>query len=182
MSTKKENYLKVGSDTDYRKLIWNENKFKIDDQEKSPTDLGKEIEPWLTALFQSERLNILVGSGLAISQEKLATGNHTKFMDPMNFDVFSSQIKKAGEKKAEQEGRAKPNIEDQINVANALMEGLNIYVKDDAVEKLKSDIEKLRENINKNLEAFLKKILSVEKKILNKKKKTKEYLIPFLMS
>ena len=185
----KKNYLKVGSDPEYRTLTWDEEdkKFKTGQKEEKKLTilkLRKEIEPWLTALFQSERLNLLVGSGLTTSQEILATGKSpTKFMECINFDVFSSQIEKAGMKKAKKEGRKEPNIEDQINIANTLLEGLNVYVeKDNGIEALKEDIEKLKENINKNLKDFIKKVLDVEKTILDKKNKTIEYLIPFLMS
>ncbi len=184
MNVKKENYLKVGSDPKYRKLTWDEENTKFitgpkEEKDLTISELRKEIEPWLTALFQSERLNLLVGSGLTTSQEILATGKSTKFMECMDFDVFSNQIKKAGVKKAEQEGRKELNIEDQINIANTLLEGLNIYVEDNGTEALKGDIEKLKENINKNLENFIKKTLYVEKTIINKKNKTIQYLIPF---
>ena len=81
MSNDKEktNYLKIGSDPDYIKLLWDDkdNEFKIDNSSKdssetpkSPLDLRKKIEPWLTALFQSERLNLLVGSGPVTSDIK----------------------------------------------------------------------------------------------------------------
>ena len=189
MGIKKENYLKVGSDSEYRKLIWNEEdqEFKTSQKEEKEltiSKLRKEIEPWLTALFQSERLNLLVGSGLTTSQEVLATGKSpTKFMECINFDVFSSQIKKGVMKKIQKEGRKEPNIEDQINIANTLLEGLNVYVEEgNGIEALKGDIEKLKENINKNLKNFIKKVLGVEKTILDKKNKTIKYLIPFLMS
>ena len=182
-----KNYLKVSSDTDYRKLIWDQEKSKFTDKERefSPIKLRKEVEPWLTALFQSERLNLLVGSGLTTSQEILAfeNENHTNFMELMEFNVFSNQIEKAAVQQAEQNGREKPNIEDQINAANTLLEGLNIYIQSgNNKEELKKDAEKLRENINKHMETFIDKVLSVEKKVLNQKEKTREYLIPFLMS
>jgi len=104
------NYLKVGSDPDYIKLLWDKTDkvFEINEktakqtgksEKQSPLDLRKEIEPWLTALFQSERLNLLIGSGLTIAQESLINdgGNHTDFMKGMKFDIFSNQIKKASE-------------------------------------------------------------------------------------
>ena len=110
------NYLKVGSDPDYIKLLWNaeNNKFKVDEttvgqtnglKNTSPLDLRKEIEPWLTALFQSERLNLLIGSGLTISQESIANGQTTKFMKDMEFNIFSKQIEQASLKLAKQNGR-----------------------------------------------------------------------------
>ena len=185
-----KNFLKLSSDTNYKEMTWNEDEKKFTSNKKpedcsnekdsfSPIDLRKKVEPWLTALFQSERLNLLVGSGLTLSQENLATGQVTDFMECMNF----SKINKAVIKIAEQNGRKKPNIEDQINVANALLEGLYICAtENDNPENLRKNIEKLRDEINENLVAFIKQILSVEKKILENQEKTQRYLIPFLMS
>ena len=181
MNTKAENYLKIGSDADYRKLIWNENKFKIGNQKKSPTDLGKEIETWLTALFQSEGLNLLVGSGLTISQQKLAIGQDTKFMKTVNFDIFSKQIEESSKKLAEQNGRQSSNIEDQLSIANTLLAGLKIYVENND-KNLKKDVEKLENNKKEILRNFINQVLSVEKEILNKQESVEKYLIPFLMS
>ena len=176
-----KNYLKVGSDSNYTELLWNEEekKFEIDktiakqigkSTKRSPLDLQKEIEPWLTALFQSERLNLLIGSGLTIAQESLTNGKHTRFMEALDFNVFSNQIKKSAEKFAKQNGRKFFNIEDQMNAANTLLDGLEVYIEENnGKEELKKDIKKLRENINKNLESFIKKVLTVENKILNKK-------------
>ncbi|WDZ71814.1 hypothetical protein PWW31_11930 [Vibrio harveyi] len=36
--------------------------------------LRQQIEPWLTALFQSEHLNLLIGAGLSTSIQMSATG------------------------------------------------------------------------------------------------------------
>ena len=186
MSTTEENYLKVGSDTDYRKLIWNKKKFKIDNQEKapekSPADLEKEIEPWLTALFQSERLNLLVGSGLTISQQKIATNQDTQFMKTFKFDVFSKQIEKSSKKLAKQNERKSPNIEDQLNVVNTLLAGLKIYTENNNNKELKNKIKQLEKNKKKVLESFIKQVLSVEKEIINNQESIEKYLIPFLMS
>ena len=185
---KTPNYLKVGSDPDYTELLWNEagEKFEIDKKtskqtgkpiERSPLALRKEIEPWLTALFQSERLNLLIGSGLTIAQESLENGKHTDFMEALEFDVFSEQIKKASKKLAEQNRRKPFNIEDQINAANTLLAGLEIYAEVD-----NKNLEDLRKKINENLGAFIKKILTVENKILNNRDSTEKYLVPFLIS
>ena len=55
-----KNYLKVSSYSDYVKLLWNKNKFKINEEtakrigkpvEQSPLDLKKGIKPWLTAFL-----------------------------------------------------------------------------------------------------------------------------------
>ena len=189
-----KNYLKVASAPDYIELFWNHenSRFKIDEEiakqtgkpvERSPLELRKEIEPWLTALFQSERLNLLIGSGLTIAQENLADGRATNFMEGMKFDIFSEQITQASKKLAKQNGRQSFNIEDQINAENTLLAGLKIYAKGDNCEQdLKENIKQLEKNISNNLGVFIKKILSAENKILIKKELVKEYLIRFLMS
>ena len=43
--------------------------------EFGPDKLRPRIEPWLTALFQSEHLALLAGSGLSHAVHYLATGN-----------------------------------------------------------------------------------------------------------
>ena len=190
---KTTNYLKVGGDPDYIKLLWGEenNKFEVDKTtvgqtngltNKSPLELRKEIEPWLTALFQSERLNLLIGCGLTISQESIANGQPTKFMKGVKFEIFFKQIEQESEKLAKQNGRKSYNIEDQINAANTLLDGLEIYTKEGNDKDLKKNIQLLKENISKNLKDFIQKILSVEKIILNKKESVEKYLLPFLMS
>ena len=180
------NYLKVSSDTNCRQLNWDneEQTFNYETRKITRTELRKEIEPWLTALFQSERLNLLIGSGLTISQEIIARKEHTNFMECMEFDVFRDQIKKSSKKVAEKNNNKSANIEDQMNVANILLEGLNIYAQggDSNKKELIDKLKQLQKNIGRNLENFINKILSVEKTIFDNKEKTKKYLIPFLMS
>jgi len=47
-----------------------------------PEKLRPRIEPWLTALFQSEHLSLLVGSGLWHAIYHIATGATLPGMDP----------------------------------------------------------------------------------------------------
>jgi hypothetical protein len=61
----------------------NESSFKIkegkscswakSEDEITPEKLRERIEPWLTALFQSEHLSLLIGSGLTTAVHFLAT-------------------------------------------------------------------------------------------------------------
>lgn len=44
------------------------------DEAFGPEKLRTRIEPWLTALFQSEHLSLLVGSGLTYAVHCIATG------------------------------------------------------------------------------------------------------------
>lgn len=79
MNNENINLLKVRHDTGHLELEYDEKQkvFHIKDRKTSPwifdkgsggithSQLRKTIEPWLTSLFQSEHLSLLVGSGLS---------------------------------------------------------------------------------------------------------------------
>nr|MBF4317696.1 hypothetical protein [Vibrio anguillarum] len=76
-------YLKLGDDQSPVKLESQDNNtFKVvndcvwakNEDEITPDFLRSRIEPWLTALFQSEHLNLLVGAGLSSAIQQSATG------------------------------------------------------------------------------------------------------------
>jgi hypothetical protein len=50
------------------------------EDEITPDFLRSRIEPWLTALFQSEHFNLLVGAGLSTAVQQSATGLHPQGM------------------------------------------------------------------------------------------------------
>ena len=224
-NSKSENYLKISSDQCLQELIWDEKNKKfsikkndVDDQnedhgvndqnkDKKIEDLRKEIEPWLTALFQSEQLNLLIGNGLILSLQDMANSqngeNSKNTMKTTPFKMFSQELEKATEELAKENGRKESNIEDQLNVAQNLLHGLKIYTQDQNKNneklkqekvKLKEDTEKLEKEINKKLREFINEILKVENNILgeqenkenqektNKHKESKEWLVRFLMS
>ena len=60
------------------------------DEQKNLRDI---IEPWLTALFQSEHLSLLTGAGLSSAVHFLATGNSGAGMGNMQISVFKDQKK-----------------------------------------------------------------------------------------
>ena len=86
------------------------------------------VEPFLAALFQVAHLNLLVGSGLTS-----ALADRINFMrvTDMNTclsigdDNLSRAIDDAATKSAELSGRGKPNIEDRLRVAIAVVDGLH---------------------------------------------------------
>lgn len=88
--------------------------------------LRERIEPWLTALFQSEHLSLLCGSGLTNSISHLAGADGGANMNPVEFTVCKKKLKEASEESAKKAGRDKANIEDQIRTANELLQGLKI--------------------------------------------------------
>jgi len=60
-----------------------------------PDKLRPRIEPWLTALFQSEHLALLIGSGLTHAVHQLATG---KALSGMSMADLFSKVKQIGDK------------------------------------------------------------------------------------
>ena len=86
----------------------------------------KRIEPWLSALFQSEHLNLLVGSGFGLGLAR-AAGEEALSMAMISIDpAFDAFIEKAAAETPKKMGRGRPNIEDQFRSALALEAGLGI--------------------------------------------------------
>lgn len=86
----------------------------------------KRIEPWLSSIFQSEHLSLLVGNGLTTSVAvragvKPPTMNTVTFGCPEDKSVLGF-----AEKGAQAMGRGGANIEDQLSAALTLMAGLKI--------------------------------------------------------
>lgn len=168
---------------------WNEkNVYKIRDykepklvQELESEKIRKEIEPWLTALFQSEHLSLLVGNGLTSAVHMLVAGNTGAGMGLFDLSIFKKQIDKAMYKSAETTGRGKPNIEDQIRVTNELIKGLEIYINTGirGTKKLKKDLDKLKIEIINGLDNFANAVLKSEKNIISGNEKALEYLMSF---
>lgn len=160
------------------------------DDELTPEKLRPRIEPWLTALFQSEHLSLLVGSGLTHSVYQMAKKRTLPVMAKASFRVFESEINAAATASAIKAGRGKSNIEDQFRVANELLSGLQIYCSPSATfrgsKKLRKQIEILRDDIKNALDRFTASILEGERGIISASKQEREnafrYLISFLMS
>lgn len=153
--------------------------------------LRKEIEPWLTALFQSEYLSLLVGSGISTAVHYLATGKAGAGMGQMNLTQYSEQISAAANEASKKAGRGTPNIEDQIRVTNELIRGLEIFCKRDTETKLppappelKSNIKALKKEFETGLKNFSKEVLNAERNIVENSTSHKalEYLMSFLVS
>ena len=129
MDEKKYNVVKVRDDKTPIKYLLNSetHEFELVDQENldwcngksfSKSELRTHIEPWLTSLFQSEHLSLLVGSGLTTAVQYAACGSSNNGMDVgKSFSVFSDNIAQAASNSAIRTGREKANIEDEIRVA-----------------------------------------------------------------
>ncbi|MBI4618972.1 MAG: SIR2 family protein [Desulfobacterales bacterium] len=146
-------------------------------------ELRPKVEPWLTALFQSEHLTLLMGAGISYAIHDMATGKKSVEMNSQKFKVFADDIEKQAEKSASCAGRGTSNIEDRVRVANEIACGIrHLNPKFFAVGT--PTAKDLKTDINCVLDDFIKGILLTEKNVLESKKASVaiEYLISFLVS
>ncbi len=148
-------------------------------QEFTTKELRPRIEPWLTSLFQSEHLNLLVGSGITHAVYHLATGKNERGMETATFNSFSDNINNFSKITATLAGREEGNFEDQIRVANELLRGLEI-LEDPRSNTLLEEITTILQNFSQSILKTEKEI--AESKALESREKAFSILINFLMS
>lgn len=152
--------------------------------------LRPRIEPWLTALFQSEHLSLLAGSGLTHAVHWLAQEKQLPGMATAKFSVFKDQIESAVKESAQKADRGAGNIEDQIRVVNELLVGLEHYAPDAmkfwGAGKLKGEIATLKKELSVAMQDFAASILAGENSVAIadtvKRERAVSYLVNFLMS
>lgn len=94
--------------------------------EPDPRAHREQVEPWLSALFQAEHLNLLVGSGLTTAIADAAGASHVD-MGPVVFQSpYADEVMRAARESAKRLGRDQPNVEDQVRAVNELIGGLRI--------------------------------------------------------
>lgn len=171
----------------------NKHLYKVRDQRQpvvvdtpEPDSLRGEIEPWLTALFQSEHLSLLVGSGFSTAAHWLAKNTSGAGMEQLDFSVFKEQIDKSSIVSAERSGRGTANIEDQIRICNELIRGLEIYISTNVYGsgKIRKELDKLKSELGSGLSSFANNILLSENNIINSadNELAAECLMSFLVS
>ncbi|WP_312813215.1 SIR2 family protein [Sedimentibacter sp.] len=150
------------------------------------SELRTGIEPWLTSLFQSEHLSVLIGSGLSTAVQFLATGTVNTVMSGQDINsAFKDKIIEAAQKSSLVCGRGEKNIEDEIRVTNELIRGLEIlgYDTDDAK---KADYEKLCQGLELLIKDFTEGIAKIEASVATaasvERGRSFGYLVDFLMS
>lgn len=192
------NIIKVRDDRNFIKLVWqdDEKHFKFESEQKidwcsgdncTKSELRSRIEPWLTSLFQSEHLSLLVGSGLTTAIQLDACGSADNGMSSsFPSTVFSDSIKKAAKESAEKTGRNEDNIEDTIRVVNELIKGLSILEGSNDIEDCTSKLITLQSELETVMTEFSKNILNIEASIasadLEKLESAFNKLVMFLMS
>jgi hypothetical protein len=142
--------------------------------EKPPEDpekFGHSIEPWLSALFQAEHLNLLVGNGVTTAVAALA-GSSAAGMNTVAFQCeLADAVDAAAAKSAKACGRGSPNLEDQVRAARELIAGLAIIAAADKKEedtlpdRAKSLLTAWEREIDARLSELLKGILDTERGI-----------------
>ena len=164
--SKTANILKVRDDRDYIKLFWQESdaNFTFESQQKpdwcsdgfcTKSELRSRIEPWLTSLFQSEHLSLLVGSGLTTAIQYDACESADNGMgNGSAFTVFSDEIENAAKESAIRTGRKEANIEDRIRVANEVIKGLTVLRGNDDTLGISSNLDTLRAELEKGNGGF----------------------------
>jgi len=137
-----------------------------DRAQDSPDSLRQQIEPWLTALVQSEHLSLLMGTGITSAVHYIAKDELPQGMRMMELSMFKEQVETNAEKSAIKAGRGTPNIEDQIRVANDLISGLEIYRS--SCEKnvvLNNQLKQFKAELLDGLSGFTRDLLTTEKNI-----------------
>ncbi len=197
-SKKDANILKVRDDRNYLELEWDQsaNEFTINSQENfgwcsegkcTKSDLRSRIEPWLTSLFQSEHLSLLVGSGLTTAVQFDACGSADNGMSQTSgFTVYSDEIEKAAIDSAKKSGRNIANIEDRIRVANEVLSGLKVLQYSDDASDISAKLDTLRSDLENVLKNFTDNISEIETSIMSADPVSRETainkLVLFLMS
>jgi len=157
------------------------------DESFGPETLRSRIEPWLTALVQSEHLSLLIGAGLTHAVHYIATEQPGPGMDSVVFKTMADEIEAEAKRTAKLAGRNDGNIEDQIRAANDLLRGLEIIAATKAEDDgLHEQVQALRSDIEQQLGSFAQSILKGEQDLLSaaadKRKKAFNCLVSFLMS
>jgi SIR2-like protein len=158
------------------------------DEPFNAAKLRERIEPWLTALFQSEHFALLVGSGLSHAVHYMAAGHALPGMNTVKFAEFDTEINVEAKKSANAAGRMSGNIEDQIRVASELLRGLEIISesKSENTKELGKKAVALKNSLDRVLKDFAASVLKGENGLITAKTKEREkafnYLVSFLMS
>ena len=145
------------------------------------------IEPWLTALVQSEHLSLLIGSGLTHAIHGLATEEQLPGMNSINFGTFNDAIAAEAKRVAADAKREEGNLEDQFRAASELLRGLEIVALSEEREpSIQVRTSALKQELKAAFKAFAISILKGEHNLFAalpaKREKAFGNLVSFLMS
>jgi hypothetical protein len=157
------------------------------EEDLGPEKLRPRIEPWLTALVQSEHLSLLVGSGLTHAVHRLGTGTTLPGMATVPAQCLHDEIEKEAVRTAKAAGREEGNFEDQVRVSQELLRGIEILAASKADgSPEQQQASSLRNHLKDTLQAFAKSVLQGEHNLatadLGRRENAFNYLVSFLMS
>lgn len=131
--------------------------YESDEPPTEPEEHRKEIEPWLSAIFQSEHLSLLLGNGFTTAVANAAHGSAPS-MNPVPLDGdLGDSVDRWAESTANEAGRGQANIEDQLRAALQLIGGLEVIGDQRA--------DAWRWNVNDMLKDFEESVLNAERSI-----------------
>ncbi len=152
-----------------------------------PETLRPRIEPWLTALVQSDHLSLLTGSGLTHAVHRMATCGSPRGMEPIGLDIFNDEIEVESRRFAKAANRQSGNFEDEFRAASELLRGLEILIstkQDDAPKQ--QMVQALRSGLTNALGSFAGSVLEGERNLVSaspeKRERAFRFLVSFLMS
>ncbi|PKN74145.1 MAG: fibronectin-binding protein (FBP) [Candidatus Cloacimonetes bacterium HGW-Cloacimonetes-3] len=142
----------------------------------------KNIEPWLSSLFQSEHLSLLIGSGFttAIANKCCCTAQGMGYDETKFPETHRVILDKHTKETAKSIRLSDPNIEDQIRVLSQSIDGLEALGDSVNAEAFKTSLNEL---ISSFLSGLLKTECGIGKKLFESIEEGPiNTLIPFLMS
>lgn len=141
---------RVGSNSE----SWDDLPTDDEDLDKFIATARKRIEPWLSAVFQAEHLNLLIGSGFTTAVGYVAGATATGMSKVVFGSEFDKQIDDYAANEAAEMKRGGANIEDQFRAALSVYEGLKI------IDVAKANA--LKAAMDTQLRAFLESLLKTE--------------------
>jgi len=150
-----------------------------------PERIRRRLEPWLTALCQSEHLSLFLGSGLPNAVYRLANGGKVLAgMGTWDFGEHDVLINEEAKRTATAGERDAPNIEDQIRIANELIRSFELVGLLD--ESYLPKAEALRQRLTEVMTSFTNDILRGENGVISADPENRDlafnYLVSFIMS
>ncbi len=128
--------------------------FDVADGAEGADRLRSRIEPWLSAVFQSEHLSLLLGSGLSIGVASRAGTHAASLGDLPDFGGLTDLVAARASTAADMMGRGSANYEDYLRAGMELRTGLEILADERA--------DALGEAISKSIEGLLAAVVDAE--------------------
>ena len=153
-SMDKKHYYRVGNHSG----TWDDLPTDPDQLDSLTSSARKHIEPWLSAVFQAEHLNLLLGSGFTTAVGCIAGVGATGMAKVAFGTSHDAAIDAHAQAGATAMKRGAANIEDQFRSALALLDGLGVIDKGAA--------KTLKIGIDAQMSGFLTSLLKTENGIV----------------